>query len=226
MKLKATIGCVLVAMMLATVTPVLALGIGISPSSIELEVPGGGSATTNLQVHYFSGDVEVSLIDIPLRVEPSIINVDALSEPVPVELTIYGNHSLDTQVYDGYIRFIAVSGGAATGGVEVRAKITNIADGIAPVEEAEEPAVEEPVVKEPIAEEPVVEEPAAEEPVVEQQDESPLDTTQPGTAAPAQTTPPQTDQSFPWVIVIGAGVGGALVTILAVSLWRRLVWRD
>ncbi|GAI75567.1 unnamed protein product, partial [marine sediment metagenome] len=138
-------------------------------------------------------------------------------------LTIYGNHSLDTQVYDGYIRFIAVSGGAATGGVQVIAKVTNIADGIAPIKE---PVAEEPVVEEPIAEEPMAEEPAAEELVVEQQDESPLDTTQPGTVAPAQTTTPQTDQSFPWVVVIGAGVGGILVTILAVSLWRRLVWRD
>jgi len=221
MKLKAIIGCILVVAMLTVASPVLALSIGVSPTHVELEVPSNGSTTTNINIHYFSGDVNISLIDIPLRIEPSTIHVEASDNPVPIELTIYGNHSLDTQVYDGYIRFIAVSGGAATGGVQVIAKVTNIADGIAPVEEVEEPKGEEPVVEEPTAEEPAVETPAVEEPKVEQQEE-PL----PGTPQPETAIPAQTDQGFPWVIVIGAGVGGALVTILAVSLWRRLVWRD
>ena len=129
MKLKVVIGCVLVAMMLCVASPALALSLGVSPTHVELEVPGNGSATANVKIHYFSGDVKVGLIDIPLRVEPDTIHVDASDEPVDVELTIYGDDSLGSQVYDGYIRFIAVSGGAATGGVQVIAKINHIVAG-------------------------------------------------------------------------------------------------
>ena len=208
MKLKAIIGCVLVTSLLSVAAPALALSLGVSPVQVELEVPGDGSTTTNVKIHYFSGDVEISLVDIPLRIEPSTIHVDASNEPVVVELTVYGNHSLDTQVYDGYIRFIAVSGGAATGGVQVIAQITNIADGIAP---PEEPAAEEPIVAE-------IEEPAvAEEPVVEE-------TT---TEEPAETTTPIADETIapdkPWLIPVVAGGGGLilLLIILFSVAWKK-----
>lgn len=211
MKLKAIIGCILVAAMLTLATPALALSIGVSPTHVELEVPGDGSATVSVNIHYFSGDVNISLVDIPLRIEPSTIHVDASEEPVAIELTIYGEHALDTQVYDGYIRFIAVSGGAATGGVQVIAKITNIADGIAPPEE-----------------------PVVEESVVEQQEESLPDTAQPEpeTAATAASSPPQSppqsppSQGLPTTYVIAASVGGTLLIVLAFVGVRRLLWRD
>ncbi|GAJ11865.1 unnamed protein product, partial [marine sediment metagenome] len=67
----------------------------------------------HVNIHYFSGDVNISLVDIPLRIEPSTIHVDASDEPVVVELTIYGDNSLGSKIYDGYIRFIAVSGGVS-----------------------------------------------------------------------------------------------------------------
>jgi len=231
MKLKAIIGCVLVVAMLTVASPVLALSIGVSPTNIELEVPGDGSATANLQIHYFSGDVDISLINIPLRVEPSTIHVDASDEPVAIELTIYGNHSLDTQVYDGYVRFIAVSGGAATGGVQIIAKVTNIADGIAPV--VEEPVVEELVVEELVEDEPVAEElveeeeileeePTVEEPVVEESQE---ELAQPEPATPTPSPPTSTNQGFPWVIITVAAIGGALIMFGGVALWRWLRWR-
>lgn len=128
MRLKVLVGCLLVVGMLMLAAPALALSIGASPTHIELEVPSNGSAVTTIQIHYFTGDVKISLIDIPLRVEPQTIHVDASSNPVPVELTIYGDNSLGSQTYDGYIRFVAVSGGAATGGVQVIAKVTNVVD--------------------------------------------------------------------------------------------------
>jgi len=126
MKLKAIIGCTLVAAMLTVASPVLALSLGVSPTHIDLEVPGNGTAITSVNIHYFDGDVDISLINIPLRIEPSTIHVEASDNPVPIELTIYGDNSLGSKIYDGYIRLIAVSGGAATGGVQVIAKITNL----------------------------------------------------------------------------------------------------
>jgi hypothetical protein len=58
------------ALMLSVTGSVLAGSLGISPSSIKMDVPATDSTTVDFNVHYFSGDVEVNLEDIPLRVEP------------------------------------------------------------------------------------------------------------------------------------------------------------
>lgn len=200
MKLKAIIGCVLVAMVLTVASPALALSLGVSPAHLELEVPGDGSATTNVKIHYFSGDVKISLINIPLRIEPSTVHVEASNEPVDVELTIYGDDSLGSQVYDGFIRFIAVSGGAATGGVQVIAKVTNVSDGIPVSPSSQAPATQEP--------EPVVEKPAPE-----------VAPTPSVTTEASPQTPPeagaQPGTEFPLIPIL-IGLGSAVVLILLV----------
>jgi len=215
MKLKAIIGCVLVVAMLIVASPVLALSLGVSPTHIELEVTGDGSTTTSVDIYYFNGDVDISLVDIPLSVEPSTIHVDASDGPVTVELTIYGNHSLDTQVYDGYIRFIAVSGGAATGGVQVIAKVTNIADGIAPVVETSVEPTDEVVAIEEAPEESVPpEETQPEEATVAEQAPSPEP------PAPEQPSTPSESNPFPVLPVAGIGAGTAIIIALIV-VWSR-----
>jgi len=118
-----------VALVLALASPLLAASLGISPSNTELEVPGDGSTAANFQVHYFSGDVQVSLVDIPLRVEPEVLHVDALDEPVDVQLTIYGDESLGSQVYNGYIKFLGMTGETVAIAVQVKAKINHIVAG-------------------------------------------------------------------------------------------------
>ena len=134
-------------LVLAIVSPVMAASLGVSPSSIELEVPGEGSITADLQVYYFSGDVQVNLVDIPLRVEPGILEVDALAEPEDVQITIYGNESLGSQVYEGFIKFTGMSDEMIAIAVQVRAKITNIVEG----QPVPEPVVEDTIT--PTAEE-------------------------------------------------------------------------
>jgi len=130
MKLKKLIGIlVAIAVSLLLATPVLAASLGISPSHTELEVPGNGSATANFQVHYFNGDLEISLVDIPLRVEPETIHIEPSSEPVDIQLTIYGDESLGSQVYDGYVRFLGSTGGTVAVAVKVKAKVTNVVEG-------------------------------------------------------------------------------------------------
>ena len=63
--MRKLIGLILIPLLFAT--PVLAASLGISPSNTELEVPANSSATANFQVHYFSGDLQISLVDIPLK---------------------------------------------------------------------------------------------------------------------------------------------------------------
>lgn len=147
MKLKVFIGCMLIAALLALASPALAASLGISPSNTELEVPGDGSTVANFKVHYYSGDLKISLVDIPLRVEPETIHVEALSEPVDIELTFYGDESLGSQVYDGYVRFIGMSGETIAAGVEVKAKVNHIVAG-QPLPE-EKPPEEAPPEQEP-----------------------------------------------------------------------------
>jgi len=116
-------------LMLALASPVLAASLGVSPSHVEIEIPGDGSATADLQVHYFEGEVGISLVDIPLRVEPEVLHVDALDEPVDVQLTIYGDESLGSQVYNGYIKLVGMTGETVAIAVQVRAKINHIVAG-------------------------------------------------------------------------------------------------
>ena len=142
-KFIAILAAAIIVLLLAS--PVLAASLGISPSSVELEVPGNGSATANFQVHYFSGELKVSLVDIPLRVEPETIDIEPSSEPVDIVLTIYGDDSLGSQVYDGYIRFLGMSGGTVAVAIKVKAKVTNIVAG--------QPVPEEPSPEETPAEE-------------------------------------------------------------------------
>ena len=120
---------VVIALVLVLTGSVVAASLGVSPSSVELEVPADGSATANFQVHYYLGDVKISLVDIPLTVEPETIYVDALAEPVDIEVTVHGDPSLGSQVYDGYIRFLGMSGETISVAVKVKAKMTNVVEG-------------------------------------------------------------------------------------------------
>lgn len=195
MKLKVLIGCILIAAMLSITTPVLALSIGVSPTHIEFEVPSTGSATIKVKIHYFDGDVNISLIDIPLRIEPETVNVKALNEPVEIELTIYGDKSLGSQIYNGYIRFIAVSGGAATGGVQVIAKITNLVEGEIPMQ-----AVPEEV----------------------QETEEIL--TEEASTGESEESSPTPSSSFPVIPVAGIAAGTIVVITLIIVFARRAMY--
>ena len=226
MKIKRAIAA-LVALVLVLVVAgqALALSLGVSPTRVEFEVPGDGSAVVDFQVHYFSGDVRVSLVDIPLRVEPETIHVDASSEPVDVEFTIYGDEALGSEVYDGYIRFIAVSGGSATGGVQVIARVTNVVESETPVP-AELPEEEVVVLEEEAAvlEEQVVlseKEAAPEEDVMESAQLLQVKKLAEETAlapSPPEPTPVAPSTALP---VAGIFAGAAVAITLVVVLVRR-----
>ena len=118
-----------IVLVLVVGVPVLAASLGVSPSHVELDVPGNGSAKADVQVHYFSGDVQITLVDIPLQVEPGLVHVDAVATPEDVQLTIYGDESLGSRVYDGYIRFLGMSGDTIAVAVKIRATVSNIVEG-------------------------------------------------------------------------------------------------
>lgn len=200
------------ALALVAASPALAASLGVSPSHTELVVPGDGSSTANFQIHFFSGDVEISLVDIPLRVEPETIHVEALNKPADIELTIYGDETLGSQVYDGYIRFIGMSGGSVAAGVEVKAKITNVSEGIPVSPQAEKPATQEP---EPVAEKPTPEvaptPSVAEEASPQAPQAPPPAPVQPGTEVPL----------IPILIGVGSVVALVLLIMAGIAIGRR-----
>ncbi|MFC1947577.1 hypothetical protein ACFLXY_06640 [Chloroflexota bacterium] len=186
----------------------LAASLGVSPSNIEVEVPADGSSQIDLQVHFYKGDVQVSLVDIPLRIEPEIFQVDALEEPEDINLTIYGDKSLGSQVYEGYIRFMGVSNEMIAIAVKIRGTITHIVEG--------EPL---PEIKEKI----IIQE--NEENATELIGEKDVDST---TTAQEGTDITATEQenfigsmSLNTVILIAAGVIFLGLVILAVSMILR-----
>lgn len=198
------------ALILVVASPALAASFGVSPSHTELVVPGDGSSTANFQIHFFSGDVEVSLVDIPLRVEPETIHVEALNKPADIELTIYGDETLGSQVYDGYIRFIGMSGGSVAAGVEVKAKITNVSEGIPVPPQAEKPAAQEP---EPVAEKPTPE--VAPTPSVAEE-------TSPQSPQAPPPAPVQPGAKLPLIPVL---IGFGVVIVLLLLVIARIVIR-
>ena len=134
--------CIVIALALVLILtgPALAASLGIGPSDVELEVPADGSALTTFKVYYFTGDLQIELVDIPLRVEPETIHVEQTGEYAEIEVTIYGDPSLGSQVYNGYIKFTGMSGETVAVAVQVKAKVTNIVEGQAV---PEEPDIEE-----------------------------------------------------------------------------------
>jgi len=109
--------------------PALAQGLGISPPSVEFDVPAEGSTEVEFLVYDFTGDLEISLEDIPLRVEPTTVSVTAKEEGTKVVLTFYGDDSVGSQVFNGKIRFLAMTGGTVAMGIKVKATINHIAAG-------------------------------------------------------------------------------------------------
>jgi len=97
----------------------------IGPSSLELDLPIDGSNSTT--IYFNSDEVTGELIigkeDLPFRMEPSRINMTSGDVNVPVELTFYGNETLEPGVYEGKVTFIAYSGGFVAVGIKIRAKI-------------------------------------------------------------------------------------------------------
>ena len=99
--------------------------LGIGPPSFELNLQMGGSNSTT--VYLLSDGLEGKLIigceNLPFRVEPSKINMSKEDNYRPVELTFYGNETLEPGVYEGMVTFIAQTGGFVALGIKIRAKI-------------------------------------------------------------------------------------------------------
>jgi len=99
--------------------PVLAAGFGISPAHINLGLPTNGSVTQDFKVYDLNGTLHIDLEDIPLKVEPTEIEV---RDEETITLTFYGDGT--SKSYVGKVRFLAVAEGNVATGIKVKATVT------------------------------------------------------------------------------------------------------
>ncbi len=111
--------------------PVTGQSLQLSPASVEVDVPADGSSQVEFYVFDFTGDLEIDLENIPLTVEPEKVSVDAGPEGSKVVLTLYGDETLRSETYEGYIRFLARGTGMVATGIKVRATVNHIAENAA-----------------------------------------------------------------------------------------------
>lgn len=194
-------------LMVLCTTPVLAAGLSISPPSVELDVPADGIAEVEFLVYDFTGNLEISLEDIPLKVEPTTVPVTSKEEGTRVVLTFYGDESLGSKIYQGKIRFLAMTGGMVAMGIKVKATVTNLVEGESPVlatpEESQQPLLE---VTSPVPEEAPPE-------------QAPPPSAEASAPPPAPATTQTAELNIP--VLAGIAAGAAIVITLIVVFVRR-----
>ena len=104
--------------------------LGIGPPSFEMDLQMDGSNSTKFFITSdgLSGELIVGMEDLPFRIEPLRINMSSGDANTPVELTFYGNATLDPGVYEGKVTFLAMTGGNVAVGIKIKAKINLVGE--------------------------------------------------------------------------------------------------
>ncbi len=195
-------------LIMLTVSLPKANALGVGPPYLEFDLLPDGSNSTTVYVTSggLSGELIIGSEGLPFRVEPSKINMTSSDANVPVELTFYGNETLESGVYIGLVTFYADTGGFIAYRIRIWATINLL--GEAQVREDEEepetPDEEEESEEEPEAE---TEPESEEESEIFAEEEEPEEESQ--------------DNSNPYFIggVTGAAVLGVLVVV--VLRWKK-----
>lgn len=213
-----------VILLVGWVTPVLAAGFGLSPAEVEFQVPADSSKKVEFMAYNFSGDLQVSLENIPLRVEPTTIAVNAPVAGTKISLTFYGDESLGSKIYQGKIRFLASTGSMVATGIKVRATVTNIVEGETPVlVEYEAPQSTSPTQQETSSPSQSSQNPS-EEPsgvTVLPSTETPNMETSGNTKLPLPPSPSGGTGELPILAIVGIAAGALVVIVLIIVLIRR-----
>ena len=100
-----------------------ALGIGPPFFDLDLQIDGSNSRKFYITSDGLEGQLIVGMEDLPFRVEPLTINISRSDVNLPVEITFYGNETVDPGIYEGKITFLASTGGFVTVGIKIKATI-------------------------------------------------------------------------------------------------------
>ena len=142
---KQTLFLFFITLIISTTALPKAEALGIGPPSFELDLHRGGSNSTKVYITSdgLTGELVVGKESLPFRVEPATINITSDDTNKPVEITFYGNKTLEPDVYEGKVTFLAYTGGFVAVGIKIRAKI-NLLEEVAKTQEeaTETPSME------------------------------------------------------------------------------------
>ena len=120
-----------------------ALGIGPPSFELDLQMDGSNSTTFYITSDGLIGELIVGKENLPFIIEPSTINMTSDDANMPVEITFYGNGTLEPGVYEGKVTFLAMTGGFVAVGIKIRAKINLLGETLE-TQEAEPESESEP----------------------------------------------------------------------------------
>lgn len=140
---KITLLTIMLVMISAPLLHANALGIGPPSFELNLQIDGSNSTTVYLLSDGLEGELIIGSEDLPFRLEPSKINMSEEDHYRPVELTFYGNDTLELGVYDGMVTFTAQTGGFVAVRIKIRAKINLLGEVQEVQEEEPEVSIEE-----------------------------------------------------------------------------------
>jgi hypothetical protein len=102
-------------------------GFTVGPPSINVTVPADGESTAHVYITSgFDGEIDVGTESIPFRVEPETISVSSTDNNRRVELTFYGDESIEEGTYSGKLTFLAHTGDNVAYGVKIKANVTQV----------------------------------------------------------------------------------------------------
>ena len=191
--------------------------LGIGPPSFEMDLQMDGSNSTAFYVSSdgLNGQLIVGMEDLPFRVDPPRINMSSGDVNAFVELTFYGNETLEPGVYEGKVTFLAYTGGFVAVGIKIRAKINLLGEAQEIQEEEPETLVEE--------EEPEEEEPEAETEQEPEAETEPESEEEPEMIAEADAPEAESQENISNPYFIGGVAGAAIVACFAVVFvwWKK-----
>jgi len=127
---KSVLAAVLAILILLLASPSVALadgGFAVGPPSISVTVPADGESTAYVYITSgFDGEIVIGAEDIPFRVEPETISASSIDQNKKVELTFYGDKSIEEGTYPGKLTFLAYSDNNVAYGVKLKADVTQV----------------------------------------------------------------------------------------------------
>ena len=127
---KVALVAILAVLILLLTLPSVALGsagFAIGPPSISVTVPADGESMAYVYITSgFTGELVVGTEDIPFRVDPKTIQVSSTDQNKEVELTFYGDQSVEEETYSGKLTFLSHADNNVAYGVKIKADVTQV----------------------------------------------------------------------------------------------------
>ncbi len=119
---KKLVGILLLVLAMSLFVPGIASAssLSVTPSAFSIDIPEGGTSSMGFQFFGYTGTVELSPVDIPVTISPSLIDVSESTGRVSLAFHSVGQ----VGKYNGYIKITGTTQGNVALSVNVSANVT------------------------------------------------------------------------------------------------------